>query len=313
VGIFSNTVMKLAIIDLGTNSIRFDIYLIKQDYEVERLYRMKEMIRLGEEVFATGKLCDTAKQRCFKALDKIHAIMKAEEADRTVAFATSALRSAKNAKGFLKEINQRYDIPIQIISGKEEAYLIAKGILNNEIMPGPKNLFIDIGGGSTEISVSYKHQILDYESLDLGAARLTQEYLYDDSKKAEGLAEFEKHIEGIMTRFKKDFPYFPIQTAIGSSGSIRALAKILKKSGQDYEPFLTSDLEKLVDKMIPLKREELLQIPGLDEKRVDIILAGAYLYLLICTHLGVEQTYTTDISLRDGIIDSEIEYLLKGN
>ena len=145
--------MRLAIIDLGTNSVRFDVHELTAERKTTLLHREKLMIRLGEGVFSTRKLNPRASKRALQAFMRFKSLASALRVQKVIAFATSALREAQDAEKLIHQIRNRTGIDIRIISADEEAKLIATGILANE--PLPKGIFalVDIGGGSTEISV----------------------------------------------------------------------------------------------------------------------------------------------------------------
>ncbi|MEO5970726.1 MAG: hypothetical protein ABIQ95_12440, partial [Bdellovibrionia bacterium] len=168
--------MRIGIIDLGTNSVRFDIHSVTPPGEAHLLHREKLMIRLGEGVFLDGKLDPHAIRRAVHAFMSFKNTAERFQVEKIVAFATSALREAKDAVHLIDRIRQKTQIEIRIISGEEEAKLIALGILSHESFKGRYGL-IDIGGGSTEISICHNKNILNSASFPLGAARLQQVFL----------------------------------------------------------------------------------------------------------------------------------------
>ncbi len=307
---------NIGIIDLGTNSIRFDIYTLEHATITGRLYRMKEMVRLGEGVFQTQKLHPKAIERCMQAFEIIAEKTKEYNVTHNIAFATSALRSANDAQDFVAKVERKYKIKIQIISGEREAKLIAKGITNNEILPNDITALIDIGGGSTELNITYKHQLIDSISFDLGAARLQQLFLDGNetlNKKLPAVNELRFFAREKIRAFAQGKHWLPLYASVGSSGTVRAIAKMIKKQGGTTEPFSRRDLKSLAEKLIPLSRDELLKVPGMEEKRVDLILSGILLFEQMIEELHIEEIYTSEISLRDGILDEEIENYLRPN
>src|SRR5690349_20184162 len=146
--------MRIAIIDLGTNSVRFDIHQLgPKKGSVRQLHREKIMVRLGQGVFLNGKLDRSAIQRTLHAFTRFKKSAAQFKAAKTIAFGTSALRESSDGEKFLKLVHERTGIQIRVISGSEEAQLIALGILSNEKTPKGKYALVDIGGGSTEISI----------------------------------------------------------------------------------------------------------------------------------------------------------------
>ena len=308
--------MKVAIIDLGTNSLRLDVYeLSAAGHAVRRIYRNKVMVRLGDGVFETSELLPEAKQRTLQALLDFKHLIEAEGVDRVVGFATSAMRQAKNSKAFVRQIKKLTGFNMEVIDGKTEAEFIAKGILSNEVLPASLVALIDIGGGSTEVSICHKKSVIDSFSFDLGANRLQQMFLH--TVPPQKLPSGESPVEALRAYVneqvaplvqKKNWP--SIEVVIGSSGTIRAIAKIIRKKDVPIDPFKRSSLATLIEEMLPMSREQLLLLPGLEAKRVDLILAGCVLLDEILKVLGCKKVYTTSFSLRDGILEAEMERFL---
>lgn len=307
--------MKIAIIDLGSNSVRFDVYDVEDDHVIRRIHREKEMVRLGDGVFQRGRIKREGIVRTLRAFDRFAKfINKYDHKDqvRVKAFATSALRDAENAKALLAAVKKRTGIDIKVISGLEEGKLIAKGILNNESTPSGLFALVDIGGGSTEISICRKKSVIDTYSFDLGANRLQQVFLKTIPPKKNGVDPVEQLRTAIQNSLtpviqKKKWPN--VLSILGSSGTIRAYEKLLEKQKETKDPFKRKSLSKLIEKMIPLDSKRLQKLPGMDPKRTDLILAGGILLEEIMKALGAKHAFTTDYALRDGVLEQEMEKL----
>ena len=173
--------MRLAVIDLGTNSIRFDVHEISSNrkglVQHRRLYREKTMVRLGQDLFSAGKLSTEGKRRTLEAAHSFKETMDALHVDKIVAFGTAAVRDASDGEIFLKELEEKTGIHFRMITGAEEASLIAKGILHFEKNPSGIFALVDIGGGSTEVSICKGKKILRSHSFNLGVAKLQQVFL----------------------------------------------------------------------------------------------------------------------------------------
>jgi len=306
--------LRLAIIDLGTNSVRFDIYRVSHK-GAQRLHRSKTMVRLGDDVFKTGKLTPEAMRRAAVAFLKFKKILRLHKTDRVVAFGTSALRTATNSAEFIRQIELKTGIQVRVISGREEAELIAKGIQANIDIPRGTYALVDIGGGSTEVSICSGRRIVKPHSFQLGANRLFQNYLktvppeFRPNAKTNELhpilalrQKLKVELHGLTAKGHEG----PVKSLIGSSGTIRTISKILKKLGHSGQPIYRSDLSGLISEMQTMSREQLKRLPGLEPKRVDLILAGAILLEEILFALNLKQVYVTDFALRDGILVSEL-------
>ena len=163
--------MKLAVVDLGTNSIRLFIYDLSPEREPENLFHTKEIIRLGEGLYPDMTLKEPAKQRCLDVLRSFADIMAGFNVDRVSAVATSALREANDGKMFLQKLIAETGVPLKIISGENEAQLIARGVLNTSNCKSGKTVIVDLGGGSTEIIFCSGSSCDFCISLPIGAVR----------------------------------------------------------------------------------------------------------------------------------------------
>lgn len=296
---------RLAIIDLGTNSVRFDVYAVNEKGEPERLHREKRMVRLGEGIFKNGRLEAKAEARVQHALHDFAAMIHAWGVDKVAAYATSALREAapREREAFVRSIDKRHGIHLSVISGAREAALIAKGILENEKLPKGPFALIDIGGGSTELSLARGRKLISARSLKLGALRLQQLYLSRQPPRSLDLLALRA---GLDEALPKALPQ--VESVIGSSGTIRALARMAVLAKRPFNPSFVRELNL---KMAGLDRKALLKLPGLEEKRVDLILPGSLLFEELITRLGAKKLSATNYSLRDGALAEMLASLNK--
>lgn len=297
---------RLAIIDLGTNSVRLDIYRISPKGN-SRIYRGKIMIRLGDGVFETGRLTRAGMLRALKAFKRFRSLMIEHHVDQIVAFGTSALRTAKNTKSFLHFLKLKTGITIRVISGAQEGRLIAKGILKNVEVPKTHYALVDIGGGSTEISIGRGQKILMGHSFALGANRLQQNFFksippVQRRGSLHPILALRHHLKESLYPLTQLRPKIQVKHLIGSSGTIRTVARILKKMGRKGDTVYRADISALISEIQTMSREQLKRLPGLEPKRVDLILSGAILLEEIMLALDVRTLETTDVALRDGIL-----------
>jgi exopolyphosphatase / guanosine-5'-triphosphate,3'-diphosphate pyrophosphatase len=308
-----NQVKRLGIIDLGTNSVRFDVQKIGPGNEVRCLHREKQMVRLGEGVFVRGTLDPKATLRAVHAFTRFKAIASDLHVDRIIAFGTSTLREVRDSSQFLTTIKRTTGIDLKIISGEEEAKLIASAILTFEPHATGKYALVDIGGGSTEISTCRGDRIQHCVSFPLGAARLQQVFLKSiPPKKGQGaltpIEELRNYIQHVLLSEMviQDWPH--VKKIIGSSGTIRALSKIMKEK-LGTKVIHRTELSKLVKQISVMSQAELLSVPGMEPKRTDIILSGAILLEECMNMLGAKVVYPTSFALRDGILLEEVSLL----
>jgi exopolyphosphatase/guanosine-5'-triphosphate,3'-diphosphate pyrophosphatase len=309
--------MRLGIIDLGTNSVRFDVHEIQASGQFKNLHREKLMVRLGQGVFIDGRLDESARQRTLQAFLSFRATARELDVQRIVAFGTSALRESVDGAKFISSLRKRTGIDIRIISGEDEARLIALGILKNEPKIQGRCALVDIGGGSTEISVCNGKKVLKSASFELGTARLHQVFLKSSppkiAKKGEDppISKLRKYIRQVMEPVLEADDWPKVSRIIGSSGTVRALEKIQKRrEGQKRAKpgFSRRELKVWIREMSLMNTTQLLGIPAMEAKRVDMILAGAILLDEIMAVIGAKKVFSTEYSLRDGILEEERRY-----
>lgn len=300
---------KFAIVDLGTNSVRFDIYSLDGPKKVRRIHRERKMIRLGDGLYSHNMLSKGAIQRTVQAFLHIQQILELFQVSRVRILATSALRSARNRNDLLRRIRKIGPLHIEIISGAEEARLIAEGLLQSGSIPRGRFALIDIGGGSTEITFCRSKRRLKSYSLPLGALRLQQMFLRTSPPKprrgcSDPIGSLRNHIAKMVKPLR--YQARDTVTVLGSSGTIVSLEKVLRKNYAVVEPFGLQDLSHLVSVFEKMKEVEILSVPGVDYKRADIMLAGALLLEEIMRQLGFKRVFVSKFALRDGIYDEEI-------
>lgn len=301
---------RQAIIDLGTNSIRLDIYRISEK-NTQRIFRDKTMIRLGDGVFKTGRLSESGIKRCLETFLIYSRLLKNLGVTRVTAFGTSALRSSTNAKALIKAIRRETGVNLRIISGKAEGRLIALGIMANEVIPKEHYALIDIGGGSTEISICRGHKIIVGYSFKLGANRLQQMFFkkYPVEMRRGVLhpeLKMRQHVREELLVLSDRIKRQPIASAIGSSGTIRTASRILKKLGCRGSGISRIDLSGIVAEMQTMALSDIKRIPGLEPKRTDIIVPGLILLEEILYVLRVPRIEVTEFALREGILQQAI-------
>ena len=292
---------RLAIIDLGTNSVRFDVMSLDSSGRTERLHREKRMVRLGDGLFKNGHLEKVAISRVMAAFHDFSAMIKDWGISHVAAIATSALRDAPERAQLLREVKARFGISLRVVSGKREAQLIAEGVLSKEKIPSGKFVLVDIGGGSVELSYCQgRRQLrgLNY-SLNLGCLRMKQLFLTAQPPKPGELGNLREHIRKAIKRL----PLAP--AIIGSSGTIRSLERMARRQGK---PFNVQFLNRLNAQMSLLSHKDILKLPGMEPKRVDMLLAGSVVLEELALRLKAARIRSTDFALRDGIL---VEVLAK--
>ncbi|MCD8073305.1 MAG: hypothetical protein LUE10_09155 [Alistipes sp.] len=282
----------LAAIDIGSNAIRLLIKYIESytsETEFKKAAYIRVPIRLGEDVFSQGRVLGAKRDLMVEAIKGFAHLMKAYRIDQYRACATSAMREAENGKELIKYIKKTTGINIEIISGIEEASLIYKaGKFDSFVDPDKSYVYMDVGGGSTEIIVYSEHKAVSSRSFRLGTVRI----LSNGINKAEA-REFALHLEKIGKQYRPT-------AIIGSGGNINKVQNLLKKKGGDIVK--VSELQGLYESLSSMTFIERMEKVGLNSYRADVILPALNLFLTAALKSGVNDIIIPKVGLTDGII-----------
>ncbi len=305
----------VAFIDIGTNSVRLLLVRINPNGSYQPLTKQKETVRLGDKEFIDKILQPKAMERAVIVCKKFMELARAYRAEEVIAVATSATRDAGNKVQFLEMLKKEANLEVCTISGSEEARLIYLGVSSGLRLGYSKALFIDIGGGSTEVSVGDQKQCYFLHSFDLGSIRLTNMFLPDEvgPVSEERYEQIKDYIRGKAEDIIKEFSKYRIECAIGSSGTIENLARIAfvylhKTSHESYEKLEYEDLKKIIRAMCALPLEERRKFPGINSQRADIIVAGAAIIETFMEEIGLSEIRASKYGLREGLL---VDYISK--
>jgi len=305
----------VSFMDIGTNSVRLLIVRIAPNHSYTTLTQQKEVVRLGENEFADQYLQPEAMERAVLVCNKFAELSRSYGAQEIIVVATSAVRDAKNQKEFLRRLKQEADIDVNVISGREEARLIYLGIASAVHLDNKQAVFIDIGGGSTELIVGGEKQYQFLGSLKLGAVRLnTLFFLPDESGPVtvERYAVLQRYIRNASVRVLQEIQKYEWDIAFGSSGTIENLtdiaARVLHNRIRQRDDFLTySDLQQVIKILCDCTLEERRKLPGINPERADIIIAGAAILDTLMQDLKIKQIRVlSERGLREGML---VDYL----
>jgi len=284
---------KYAAIDIGSNAVRLMVSNVsKKDGKtsVKRLALIRVPIRLGDDVFTVGVISDKNYSRMVDAMIAFKHLMRVHEVTEYRAMATSAMRNAENGVELVSEIRKTSGINIEIIDGKKEASIIFSTKLSDLIKKDKSYIYIDVGGGSTEMTVISKGKIIGAKSFKIGTVRLLNNKVDD---------KVWKKIENWIKDKTKDISSIE---AIGSGGNIN---KIFKMSGKSEGSTLSYSF--LFAKLNFLKSytfEERVEELGLNEDRADVIIPATKIYMFAMEWSGAKRIHVPKIGLVDGIIRS---------
>ncbi len=308
------TPCRLAAIDIGTNSVHMVIVKIDPVLATFTITaREKDTVRLGERDPKTGNLSLPAMERAIAALKRCRDLAQSSNVDYLIAVATSATREASNGAEFLERIKQEVGLKVDLISGQEEARRIYLGVLSGMDFNHQPHLIIDIGGGSTELILADRQEPRFLSSTKIGAVRLTRDFVQSDPISPTELASLRAYVRGMLERPVDELRHW-IQLGervclVGTSGTIETLAvvtalqqqKEIPNPLQGYE-LQRRDIRDWVKRLATLTYEQRLAIPGLSDKRAEIILAGAVILLEAMTMLNLERLVICERALREGVI-----------
>ena len=284
--------MNLAAIDIGSNAARLLIAeagpYTDGTVDFTKLSLLRVPLRLGLDVFADGVISPAREEMTLKTLQAYKLLMDIYHVAGVKACATSAMRDAKNGPQILERIRRETGLSIQILTGQEEASVIYETHIAENLDAAKSYLYIDVGGGSTEVTLFHKNEIHFRESFNIGTIRLMQGQVTD--------AVWESAKAFIRTAIK---PYKQVQ-AIGSGGNINKVFSLSKrKVGQPLTLDLLRDYHR---DLAALSVEERAHRYHLRPDRADVIVPALHIYLTMMRWAGAEAIYVPQIGLADGLV-----------
>ncbi|KAF2334031.1 exopolyphosphatase [Flavobacterium sp. GN10] len=285
-------IRKFAAIDIGSNAMRLLIANVVEQEGKEPQFNKSSLvrvpIRLGQDAFTVGEISPENIDRMVDAMKAFNLLMKVHKVERYMAFATSAMREAYNAKEVVALIKKKADIKIEIIDGKKEAAIIASTDLHHLIKSDETYLFVDVGGGSTEFTLFSDGKMITSRSFKAGTVRLLNNMVHDSV-----WDEIEKWI-------KTNTADYDEVTLIGSGGNIN---KLFKMSGKQQEkPLSYIYVNSQYAFLNSLTYEQRIAELGLNSDRADVIIHATRIYLNAMKWSGARQIYVPKIGLSDGIV-----------
>lgn len=285
---------KFAAIDIGSNAVRLLISTVTEPEGKPTTFKKTSLIRipirLGADVFTNGKISEDNYSRMLEAMQTYKHLIKLHKVTRFRACATSAMRDASNGNLLKEDILKTTGINIEIINGKDEAAIIAATDLHSLINDDSTYLYVDVGGGSTELTVYAKGQTVASKSFQIGTVRLLNDLVSE--------SEWNEFKTWITTRLAG----FTQVNLIGSGGNINNIFKNSgKKAGKPLSYFYLSSYYQLLNSLTYNERIAQLQ---LNEDRADVIIPATKIYLTAMKYSKAKSVYVPKIGLVDGIIKS---------
>ena len=301
---------RVGVVDLGTNSTRFLVADV-EDSSVNELDRRLEITRLGEGVDARGQLLPQAIARVRNVLVDYRRTIEELGAERTLAFATSAVRDAENGEAFLGEIEWSYGFATRLLSGHEEALLTFRGVAaGRDLTDG--TLVVDVGGGSTELILGGPDGVSFHESFDLGCVRLSERFPSDpDGAAAHVRVVLDQELSGNLEA----------RSAIGVAGTVTQLATLDLELEQE-EPELVhghrmpaETIATQVKRLAAMPVDEIRRLRGMHPDRAPVIVAGTVVVLETLRRFGLQGLEVSERDIMHGaaLAAAELPAALEGD
>jgi exopolyphosphatase/guanosine-5'-triphosphate,3'-diphosphate pyrophosphatase len=288
--------LRYAAIDIGSNAVRLLIADITQNekgnsYKKNTLVRVP--LRLGDDAFLDKKISPKKTEELLKTMIAFKNLMDVYHVSKYLACATSAMREAENGSEIIKKVKKMADIDLEIIEGQREANIIYSNHIEQNLDTQKSYLYIDVGGGSTELSIFVNKQPLASKSFNIGTIRML-----DNQDKQETWDEMKDWVKSHTKDLKN-------LAGIGTGGNIN---KLFKMSGEkDDLPLTYQKLKDMYNELNGYSLKERISILKLNQDRADVIIPACEIYLTLMKWTGIKQIYVPKVGMVDGIINLLIE------
>lgn len=283
--------MKFASIDIGSNAIRLLLTKVFENgsgpvFKKDSLVRMP--IRLGKDVFTTKKVSREKIDNLVNTMIAFKYLIDAYKPIDYMACATSAMREAENGSEIVKLIKKKSGIEVEIIDGKREAEIIYENHIAERLNPKENYLYIDVGGGSTELTLISNTEIINSQSFDIGTVRILEDKVT------------KKHWQEMQRWLEQNTSSYKSISGIGSGGNINKMFKMALKGGDD--PLTYKNIKNICKELKTYTYEQRITKLGLRPDRADVIIPAAKIYISVMKWAGIKKLYVPQIGLSDGII-----------
>ena len=304
---------KIAIIDMGTNTFHLLIAEATENgYTI--IHRERTAVKIGKGGINQGYITEEGMTRALLAMQSFKNTIDEQGIKNVKAFGTSALRNAVNGVEVLHRIKNVCGIDTTIISGDVEAEYIYHGVRYSLDMGKEKSLIMDIGGGSVECILGNSSQIFWKESFEIGAQRLLEEFHKHEPITGEEVHRLDQHFRTKLDSLFEALRQYPTNVLIGASGTFDTLSDIYcyrnnisKSDDQPETPLTIEGFCSIYADLISKNREQRMQIPGMIEMRVDMIVVACCLVRYVLAHHSFNRIRVSSYSLKEGVLASCIE------
>ena len=283
-----------AAIDIGSNAVRLLIKSTGRDGEARGLKKellVRVPLRLGFDVFAKGEVSDKKREDLVRLMKAYRHLIRIYDVDRLRACVTSAMRDARNGPDIIREIRKETGIDIEIIAGSEEARIVYNNHIESRNGTSGRYLYVDVGGGSTELNYLDNGMLVASGSFNIGTVRILTGKVRPEEWDA-------------LHRFiEENVVHGEDLAIIGSGGNINKLYKMAADKDRERESFTVEELSRMYHSMATLGVKERMRRYGLREDRADVIIPAAEIFLNIASVTGARRIIVPTIGVADGIID----------
>jgi exopolyphosphatase/guanosine-5'-triphosphate,3'-diphosphate pyrophosphatase len=284
--------LKLAAIDIGSNACRLlidDVIAVANDKtDFIKLALVRVPLRLGFDVFETGRIGDIKIDKLLKTIQSYKLLLDVYEVEHLKACATSAMRDASNAKEILRLVKEKTDISIEVISGQDEAKYIYENHVAENLNNQESYLYIDVGGGSTELTFFSDGKLICKESFDIGTIRLLKKQVTQNT--------WNEMKNFIRTKTKG---YHHV-TCIGSGGNINKIFSLSKR--KEGRPLTLEMLRNYYSEFSSITLQQRMSLYNMREDRADVIVPALLIFINVMRWAETEEIYVPKIGLADGLI-----------
>jgi exopolyphosphatase/guanosine-5'-triphosphate,3'-diphosphate pyrophosphatase len=302
--------MRIAVLDLGTNTFHLLIVNLKKDKTFSIIFRSKVMVKLGEGAIREKMIAEIPFSRGIRALKHYAEMIALHRAEKVYTFATSGIRSALNGKKFIAAAKKETGIAIKVIPGEKEAELIYYGVRQCVAMTDEKQLIMDIGGGSTEFIIADRKKIFWKGSFDIGASRLLETFRPSDPVTPAQVKRLEKFLSGILAPLDIAMKKYPVNSLIGSSGSFDTLAEMIGWRFHKRDVlknvstlrFDLSDYFKLHGILLKSTTAQRKKMKGLIRMRVSMIVIASICTNFILKKYDLQKMQLSKYALKEGAL-----------
>jgi exopolyphosphatase/guanosine-5'-triphosphate,3'-diphosphate pyrophosphatase len=296
--------MRLGVLDVGSNTVHLQVVDAHPGARPSPATNQKVELRLHEYLSKSGEITEEGVALLESAIEDAIFHAKEFKTEEILAFATSAIRDATNGKEILAEINKKFDIDLQVLSGDDEARMTFLAVRRWLGWSSGRLLVLDIGGGSLEIAVGDDESAEATVSLPLGASRLTREYLGSDPYTSKEIKLLEGFVlEAVKSSVPEDIMDHIADHFVATSKTFRTLARLGEHWFDDNPKYLKiNSLTKMIPKLQEMSNKERSELPGVSQSRAKQIVAGAIVARTVMERLHINELEICPWALREGIV-----------